>query len=284
MNSSIAVLITVYNRKGKTLSCLKDVHSLLKSEGDIIDVFVVDGGSTDGTPQSIAESFPDVSVEVCKGLYWAGGMRRAWDMALNAGREYSHYLLVNDDTRLYPAALRELMHAESCFPGGLYIGATKDPVTGCCSYGGRYLMRTGHEKSVMCLPDGNLHRVELGNANIMLVSLDAFKRLGGLSDAYTHGIADYDYTMTAVESGIPVVLAAHYCGECRDDHGNSWLGQITSLKDRISYLYSPKGLAYREYMYYVKKFFPKDLLSLKIKLWVKTLFPFLWEIKKRNSI
>lgn len=275
----IAVLVTVFNRKDKTLACLKDVYSLSVHDGDKMDVFLVDGGSSDGTPQAIAEFFPGVNVEVCDGLFWAGGMRRAWNMALASGIDYTHFFLINDDTRLYPETLISLFHCEASFPGGVYIGATKDPVTGKCSYGGRRLVRPGHEKSLMCVPNGIIQRVELGNANIMLVSHEAYEKLGILSDLYTHGIADYDYTMAAVKAGISVVLAEDYCGECRDDHGNPWVAQNSSLRERIKYLYSPKGLAYREYMFYVRKFFPKDALIIWVKLWLKTICPFLWDIK-----
>lgn len=271
--------MTVYNRKDKTISCLKDVYALSKPDGMAIDVYMVDGGSSDGTPLAVAESFPEVNVEVCDGLFWAGGMRRAWNMALASGKSYTHFFLINDDTRLFSEALTSLLHLESSFPSGIYVGATKDPETGTCSYGGRRLLRLGHEKSVKCIPNGLPQRIQLGNANIMLVSHGAFARLGILCEAYTHGIADYDYTMSAVEADIPVVLAADYCGECKDDHGNSWVTQNSSLRTRIKYLYSPKGLAYKEYLFYVRKFFPKDSASIWLKLWVKTFFPFLWDIK-----
>ena len=82
-------------------------------------------------------------------------------------------------------------------------------------------------------------------------------------------------------AGVPVILATGYCGLCQDDHGNPWKPQNASLKSRIDYLYSPKGLAFREYMHYVRKFFPKDAAGLSIRLWMKTLFPFLWEIKSK---
>lgn len=275
----LAVLLTVFNRRDKTLACLKDVYALSRPDGIGMDVFLVDGGSSDETPLAVAESFPDVDVEVCDGLFWAGGMRRAWEMALASGKSYSHFFLINDDTRIYPEALTSLLHLESSFPGGIYVGATKDFETGDCSYGGRRLLRPGHEKSVKCIPNGLMQRVQLGNANIMLVSHEAFARLGILCDAYTHGIADYDYTMSAVEADIPVVLATDYCGECRDDHGKSWRAQNSSLRERVKYLYSPKGLAYREYMFYVRKFFPKDVFPIWIKLWAKTFLPFLWDIK-----
>ncbi|MGN1215929.1 MAG: glycosyltransferase family 2 protein [Candidatus Cryptobacteroides sp.] len=278
MEGRIAVLMTVFNRKAKTLACLGDLYSMTRPEGTEMDVYLVDGGSSDGTVETVRKNFPEVRIEVCEGLFWAGGMRRAWN---NAGPAYSHYLLVNDDTRIYPQALSILSAAEQAVPGGIYLGATVDPRTGKCSYGGRILLRSGHEKSRLLIPDGTLQKADLGNANIMLVSRGAFGKLGNLSGAYTHGIADYDYTMAAAGAGLPVILAGEYCGECIDDHGKPWKSQVTSLRQRIAYLYSPKGLAFREYMHYVRRFFPKDAFWLRIKLWVKTLFPFLWELKSR---
>lgn len=276
-----AILLTVFNRKAKTLSCLKDIHALEGWQSDSFDIFIVDGGSSDGTPIAIAAEFPDVHLAVCNGLFWAGGMRKAWKMAEETGNDYSHYLLLNDDTHLYPDMLKKLAIAESEFPAGVYVGPTMDPVSKECSYGGRALIHEGHEKSKLCIPDGTLQRIALGNANIMMVSKGAYDKIGGFCESYTHGIADYDYTLTAIGAGCPVILAADYCGECQDDHGNPWKTQGTSLRKRIDYLYSPKGLAYKEYTLYVKKFFPKDLLSIKFRLWMKTLFPFIWEAKKR---
>ncbi|MGN0201733.1 MAG: glycosyltransferase family 2 protein [Candidatus Cryptobacteroides sp.] len=286
MKHRIAALLTVFNRKAKTLACLGDLYAVMRPAASEMDIFLVDGGSSDGTPEAVREAFPEVRVEVCEGLYWAGGMRRAWNMSLESGLAYSHFLLVNDDTRIFPQALSVLAKAEDACPGGIYLGATADPRTGKCSYGGRALLRPGHEKSRMLIPDGTLQKAELGNANIMLVSREAFERLGILCPDYTHGIADYDYTLSAVAAGIPVLLAADYCGECSDDHGRPWKSQNTTLRKRIDYLYSPKGLAYKEYMHYVEKFFPKDAFGLRIKLWMKTLFPFLWEmrVKRDNPI
>ena len=281
MKRRIAVLMTVFNRKVKTLACLRDLYAMIRPEDVGMDIFLVDGGSSDGTVDAVREAFPEVKAEVREGLFWAGGMRRAWNMALESGSEYSHFLLVNDDTGIFPQALSLLAEAEEAFPGGIYLGATADPRTGKCSYGGRVLLSPGHEKSRLLIPDGTLQKADLGNANIMMVSREAFGRLGILSVSYTHGIADYDYTMSAVRAGVPVILATGYCGLCQDDHGNPWKPQNASLKSRIDYLYSPKGLACREYMHYVRKFFPKDAAGLSIRLWMKTLFPFLWEIKSK---
>lgn len=273
----IAALLTTYNRKEKTLRCLTSLYSLKMPDSMILDVFAVDGGSSDSTPEAIGTSFLDVSVSVHPGLFWAGGMIQAWKDALASGVPFDYFLLVNDDTVLLPDCMRSLLHAEGLYPGGIYVGATYDPDTHEYSYGGRILKNPGSMNADMVPPSDKPQPIDMGNANIMLVSKTAFEKLGMLSNEYTHGIADYDYTMRAVRNGVPVVLAAGWCGECIDDHGDSWLPQTAPLSDRLRYLYSPKGLAYREYLFWVRRFFPGHYVVSALKLWMKTLFPILWE-------
>lgn len=277
MNSSIAILITVFNRKEKTLSCLRSIYVQEGFEDYDIDIFIIDGGSRDGTPEAIKAEHPNVHVSVHDGLFWAGGMRQAWREALDYRQDYDYFWLLNDDTILYPQCLKTLIDAEKMFPNGLYIGATCDSKTKNYSYGGIKLQNRNYSKGNIVIPNGKYQQVDMGNANVMLVSRTAYDQLGAFCTAYTHGIADYDYTLRAVDKKIPVILAPEYCGECTDDHGNNWLPQNRPLKERIKYLYSPKGLAYREYLYWIKTFFPKEYFSAKLKLWGKALFPVIWE-------
>ena len=274
---SIAILITVFNRKAKTLNCLRSIKAQEGLFGYEHEIFVVDGGSWDGTPEAIRQTAPDVHVSIHEGLFWAGGMRQAWKEANATGKSYDYYWLINDDTDLNPKCLYSLLHAEREHPNGIYIGATYDAGTKSCSYGGIKLFDRNYSKGNRVVPNGKCQEVDMGNANIMLISRSAYDRLGTFCIRYTHGIADYDYTLRAIDMNIPVVLAPNYCGECTDDHGNNWMPQSKSLKERIEYLYSPKGLAYSEYLYWIKTFFPKEYHKAKIKLWAKTLFPIIWE-------
>lgn len=277
MTLSIAILITVFNRKEKTLSCLRSIYAQEGFKDYDIDIFIVDGGSDDGTPEAIKEEFPEVHVSIHEGLFWAGGMRQAWKEALEFRQDYDYFWLLNDDTTLYPYCLRSLMAAEKEYPQGIYVGATCDAKTKEYSYGGIKLYNRNYSRGYIVIPNGLLQTIDMGNANIMLVSRSVFDVLGPFCTVYTHGIADYDYTLRAVNKHIPVFLAPNYCGECTDDHGNNWIPQSRPLKDRIKYLYSPKGLAYKEYLYWIKTFFPKEYFSAKLKLWGKTLFPFIWQ-------
>src|ERR1044072_5261743 len=102
----IAVLLTCFNRKEKTLTCL---DALKKAIGALsfdvsVAIYLVDDGSTDGTAASVLSRFPEVNLIHGSGnLFWAGGMRLAWETALKAEMDY--FLLLNDDTYLYESSL-----------------------------------------------------------------------------------------------------------------------------------------------------------------------------------
>ena len=133
----------------------------------------------------------------------------------------------------------------------------------------------------LVIPDKiHYQQCDVGNGNIMMVSNEVYNEFGEFCDYYTHGIADYDYTLQASRAGFPVLAAPDYLGECTNDHGPNWVPQTSAIKERITYLYSPKGLAYKEYLHYIKKYFPKKYYSAKIKLWLKTLFPVFWSCFK----
>lgn len=279
---SIAVLITCFNRKAKTLNCIQNIYAQQGIEETELDIYIVDGGSNDETPEAIRKMYPQINIYIENGLFWAGGMRAAWKKAREK-KNYDFYWLLNDDTHIYSDCLNECLKAnEYCLKTygkqGIYIGNTQDPQTLKFSYGG--IDKTGK----WIIPNGKDYKeCELGNANIMMVSQYVFNTIGGFCEDYTHGIADYDYTLRAVRQNIPVITLPIYNGTCENDHKETWLTQSTPLKKRIAYLYSPKGLAYKEYMIYITKFYPNKVFSIKCKLWIKTLFPFIWSKFKKTE-
>lgn len=283
----IAVLVTVFNRKYTTVSFLNDLFNQEDIARHSIDIYIVDGGSSDGTVESVKSKFPFVNIVAENGLYWAGGMRKAWSIAIEQEKDYDLYWLANDDTHLFCHALKEGVEAheyslKTFNKGGVYIESTISPTKNTFSYGGRKLYKQNKSKCHIVFPNNTYQKVELGNANSMFVSKDVFNSIGGFCDYCTHGIADYDYSMRTVRAGFPCFITPTYCGECEDDHGNNWKSGNVNLKERIKYLYSPKGLAYKEYLHYIKLFFPQEYFSAALKLWLKTLFPFIWDYFKHR--
>ena len=281
----IAILITCFNRQDKTIRCLKRLYELTDIEKYEVGVFVVDGGSNDGTPTAIRDLFPKVHIEIHPGLYWAGGMRQAWKNAL-ATNEYDFLWLVNDDTYLDKNSLNVLLSTHDYSikkygMGGIYTGCTKDPHSGKLTYGAKRLISPDRLKGVLMPPNGNVQECDLCNGNSLLVSREVFESIGGLYTKCTHGIADWEYSLRAKRRGFPVLMAPEFIGECERDHGKNWMSQGKSLKERLAYMNSPKGLSYKEFMIFTKEYFPKDYIPMKVIMWTKTLFPIIYDIIKR---
>ena len=280
---NMAVLLTCHNRKNKTVACLASLYKATIPPHYVTDVFLTDDGSTDGTAGVVKELFPEVNLIVGDGnLFWAGGMRLAWEAAIER-KSYDIYLLINDDVVLYPGFFLKLIKTDSYAytkvgKQGIYSGATVDNTTKEVTYGGArvknfiFIVRSRRLTPVQCP-----QQCDITNANVLWVSKEVVDEIGIFDYRFTHGIADYDYSMQATRKKIPVLLAPGVCGVCVHDHEKNWRSNRYSLKERIAYLKSPKGLAYSEYLYYIGKHFPLFVPYSFIMLWMKTLFPFLWE-------
>jgi GT2 family glycosyltransferase len=279
----IAVLLTTYNRKQKTFACLKNLRRQKLPAGVEIEIFLTDDMSPDGTPKMISHFFPEVHLYNGNGsLFWAGGMRKTWKHALNSDAEY--FLLLNDDTILYEHAIEVLVTSiRATNNHSICIGSTMDKDTGKISYGGRRLTSHRLWDSYFVFSEDEYKQCDFGNANIMFVPRPVVNKIGILSGDYTHSLADYDYALRAKKAGFSVLVAPGFLGTCTDDHGNNWLSQKTSLQQRINYLKSPKGLAYKEFLHFIRNHFPLSYPAVFCKLWLKTFFPFVWEIFKRKN-
>ena len=135
---SVAVLITCFNRKSKTIKCLEKLYSQDIGDEYTLKVFLVDDASTDGTGEAIKTNFPQVNLIHGDGsLFWNRGMSLAWSTAGYQGFDY--YLWLNDDVELFDNALPKLLgiyEAASIAKPFILIGSTCDPVSGQVTYGG----------------------------------------------------------------------------------------------------------------------------------------------------
>lgn len=69
----VAAVMAAYNRKDIILACLRSLRAQ-QVRGVALDAFVLDGASSDGTSEEIAEQFPDVTALHGDGqLYWNEG-------------------------------------------------------------------------------------------------------------------------------------------------------------------------------------------------------------------
>ena len=122
-----AILITCFNRKDKTLSCLKSIYTQAKVKDLSLTIYLVDDGSSDGTSNAVSSTYPEVNILFGDGnLYWNGGMNLAWRAAIKGCFDY--YIWINNDIEMVSDAFRVMFEA---YHSGYTSSTTKPVVVGC---------------------------------------------------------------------------------------------------------------------------------------------------------
>lgn len=278
--NKLAVLLTCFNRKDKTIAALTALHQAYENaENDwTMSIYLTDDGSTDGTFQAVLDKYPEVNILKGTGsLYWAGGMRNSWRQAVKS--DYDAYLLLNDDTFVHPSLFDKVksthLHAIDNFgEGGVYVGSTVDSKTKKLTYGGSVFTNRFLATMKRLQPGEQPISCELGNANIMWVSKNVVEKIGILSEGYLHGMADFDYTMKATKKNLPVLIMPGTVGECVNDHSNKYVKFAKlSLKERYKMLVNPIGFDFKSQSHYMKKHFPIRYPFVVLAGYFKVLLP-----------
>lgn len=276
---SIAVLLTVFNRKEKTLECLERLYRLLPMDGYQVEVYLTDDGCTDGTPEAVAEKFPQVNVIHGEGdLFWNRGMWTAWDTAAKA-KDYDFYLWLNDDTFVYDNMLKVLTEAaKGTNEEAIIVGATESSDHSVITYGGR--LKNGSIPN----PDGNLVKVDYFNGNIVLIPRAAYKVLGNLDHYFTHSKGDFDYGMRAKKAGFAMYQCGMVLGEC-DEHPtlDKWCNPEVPLAQRWEMLNRPNGMPPKETFHLEKRH--KGLLTAcfhYFTVYARCIFPIFWRNRDKG--
>lgn len=282
----LAILLTCFNRREKTVLCLQSLSEASVPDSAELDIFLVDDGCTDGTAEAAKEIFPDIHIIRGTGnLFWAGGMRLAFESAGKHGN-YDGFLLLNDDVILKEDFLKNLLETQDYSfrkhqQPGLYAASTFDTARNTVSYGGNVFTHgPGRLRYALLEPAENPQPCDFTNANILLIDSGVIEAIGFFDPHYRHAIADYDFSLRAKKAGFPVYITAGYGGYCENDHIHDW-STSRSLRRRIQHLKSPTGLEYEGFVYFIEQHFPRYKFRIKRNLWLKTLFPFLWKIKAK---
>ena len=285
---SIAVLLTCYNRREKTLACLRSVYTSkeLSNHSFAMEIYLTDDGSSDNTGKVVAQEYPGVHIISGHGnLYWTGGMRSSWLNALADGN-YDGFLLLNDDTLLNDNCFNQLFETDDLSrrrydASGIYIGSVIDPRTLKHTYGGSILRNKWTFEIEDIIPDGTIKECDFGNGNIMFVPRSVVDKIGILSNKYIHGKSDFDYTLRARKQGIPVLVCSDYCGYCARDHISPDFSDLT-FRERLANLKSPKGVELHGYMHFMWSFFPLRAPFVFLSMWLKTLCPGCYKILNKS--
>lgn len=233
-NKTIAVLMTVHNRRETTLECLR--HLFQNSVvGYTYKVYLVDDGCTDGTAEAVAKEFPEVVIIKGDGnLYWNRGMIRAWEVSAIDNPDY--FLWLNDDTMIFETALNITIKDYVSIPNKSIIVGTTCSTTDCsqATYGGY--------SSGLITPNGTPQQAAVMNGNYVLIPQCVFAEVGMNDPVFTHSFGDREYSLRCRRKGVLVYTTSQFIGTCdRHTATKKCYNPSFHLWDRMKYFMSPLG-------------------------------------------
>lgn len=204
----VCVVLLTWNGKSDTVECLE---SLSRQTYSRLRVLVVDNGSTDGTAEAVAAQFPSVDVLVLEENRGAtGGDNAGMIRAFDDGADY--VLLLNNDTKVDPKAIEELVSTALAWPRP----ALFSPVIPYYDWpdtvwyaGGKVDMASGHTAHEYAegasYPD-RPYTTEWANFCACLLSREVFENVGLADDTYFIFHDDVDLSIRARRAGYDSVV------------------------------------------------------------------------------
>lgn len=111
----IAIVSVTRNRSEPLMQLLSQLGQLDYPQ-ELLDIFLVDSGSTDDTVKKVGQGFPQVNLTLSQeNLGIAAGFNMAIKAALNANRKYKYLWLLDSDAQIEKQTLMPLVEAaETC--------------------------------------------------------------------------------------------------------------------------------------------------------------------------
>lgn len=253
----IAIIMTCFNRKEKTVLCLRELCKQFNKSDLKYDLHLTDDGCTDGTADAVMKIIPNAYIYKGNNLFWAGGMRLAWQAAYKKGG-YDYFFFLNDDTIVNDNLISDFKECHKYGNGKAIIsGAICDPITGKRTYTGFIIDSRFPFKSHMVDAIGKPQYINYSGANVMFIPKCIVDKVGFFPNIYIHGIADIDYCMRCARHGFPEIMTSNYVGTCNMNDGMTKCNlKKLSIRQRYDYLFSVKGKSGKQWIFFQWSFFP----------------------------
>ncbi len=294
----VYVIVPVFNRVDLTLRFLES-FSRIKYKN--YKIYIIDGGSTDGTPQVIRKSFPNVTLlHDYNDLWWTEATNIGVVCALNDKADY--VLTINNDSIVESNLLEELVNSALCNPRSI-VGSkilemkNKNTIWGLGSY-----MNWGHMTLFKLHYSGkensdieslkNPIECEMVCGNGTLIPVDCFRKVGLYDEKnFPQYHADSEFCLRARKNGYKVIVNFSAIVYNDTDHVGS--AKITSIYDNFfskktstgikqyyaitKYYEGMKVILFLKYfilflLRFVELLARKYLISPKKKIWPKKMF------------
>lgn len=254
MNQRVAVLTTCFNRREVTLAGLRSLRGAFGDKD--YRVYLVDDGSGDGTGDAVRAEFSNVTIIPGDGtLFWNGGMRRAWQVALADRPDY--YMWWNDDLQLQPGSVIKLLAEQNALEakyGGkvIAVGKIVDPLSKVVTYGA-YVRSSTISKLSFKRAAGGEEGCTTMNGNCVLIPALAVHDVGILSGRYRHSAGDVDFGLRAVRKGYHIFQSDEPVGFGAANRTlYSDQNSRASFKDIMYVMTHPKAVPLSEWLYFCR--------------------------------
>lgn len=197
-----------WNQRVETLDCLQSLSNL---EYTNIQLLLVDNASTDGTADAVYKCFPHVKIITNKkNLGFGAGFNVGIRYALEQGAE--HILIINNDARLAPDALRQMLALNQPDVGiiapKIYyasnpqhiwsLGGMRHPLTYEMTNDGRGQIDRGQWQQIL--------ERDYFVGCILLFSAKMLKEIGLFDEAFFLYYEDSDLSLRARQAGYRLLL------------------------------------------------------------------------------
>jgi GT2 family glycosyltransferase len=275
----IAVLLTCYNRKEKTLACLRSLLERPLSVHANLTTYLLDDSSSDGTAYAVKKEFPQVRLLNGDGnYYWNGGMRAVFGAAKRDGHDF--YLWLNDDVELCDGFLATLLTTYNTVTAkssllNIIVGAVKDPTSGEMTYSGFVRSSSWHPLKFSKLPPDPERPLECDtmNGNCVLIPDCIVQLIGNLDRIYIQQMGDLDYGIRARTAGAKIWISPGYVGTCQPNNHQIWGDPKRSLIERVKVINSPKGFPLKVWVHFARKHGGSAWPLFALSPYIKALLP-----------
>lgn len=239
-NVNIYTIIVTYNGMRWVDACFGS----LRGSTVPLHTVVVDNGSTDGTPQRIAERFPEVHlIRSDENLGFGRGNNAGIRYALGQGA--THFFLLNQDAWIYPDTVERLLGAEDDRSGILspvHLDGSAERMDEAFK---RYLFGDAAATRDDGLLLGGLtspREARFINAAAWLLPLRTIEAVGGFDPLFLHYGEDNNYCQRVLHQSltirvVPQALVCHDRKSAARPLRNAWVGRyllITYADPRFS--------------------------------------------------
>jgi len=203
LSSKPLIIITTMNQLATTINC---IESLLRHSGVPLDLMIVDGASTDGTPTYLESHYNCQVIRMDK-PYWVS---KAWNVAREAALETDaeHIGILNNDLLFYPNWLPYIVETFNNPPDDMPVGIVGPSVldtNGEIQSQGEIYIPPGKWFQPTVFKDMRLPVLSIGGA-CMLFSRDALQSIGSFDERLIFEWDEVDYCMRAWDAGFQVIV------------------------------------------------------------------------------